>query len=79
MSEDLRQRVRETVAACFGLAPEDVLPGTAQDDLAAWDSVGHLNLMLSVEDVFGVTLDVPDMEKLTSVEAIVGFLEAGRA
>lgn len=75
MPDDLLQRVRETIATCFGLAPEAVAADTAQADVEAWDSVGHLNLMLLVEDTFGVTLDVPDMERLTSVPALVAFLE----
>ena len=74
MSDDTLQRVREAIASCFGLDPGDVGPDTTQDDLAAWDSVGHLNLMLLVEDEFDVQLDVPDMERLTSVAALVSFL-----
>ena len=66
--------VREAIASCFGLDPSEVTASTTQDDLAAWDSVGHLNLMLLLEDTFELTLDVPDMERLTSVPAIVDFL-----
>ena len=74
MSDDLLQRVRDTLATCFGVSPDEITAETTQTDLAAWDSVGHLNLMLLIEDVFGVQLDVPDMEKMTSVAAITEFL-----
>lgn len=75
MAEDLEQRVRAAIAATFGLAPEDVGARALQAEVPGWDSVGHLNLMLMLEDTFGVRLDVPDMERLTGVEAIVRFLE----
>lgn len=77
MAEDLLERVRAAIATTFGVAPEHIGAATVQDDVEGWDSVGHLNLMLMLEDTFAVRLDVPDMERLTSVAAIVRFLEAG--
>ena len=75
MPEALLQRVRETIATCFGLDPAAIGEHTVQADIEAWDSVGHLNLMLLLEDEFGVTLEVADIERLTSVRALVEFLD----
>jgi acyl carrier protein len=66
--------VRELIALAFGVPRETVTPQTAQADIPAWDSVGHLNLMLMLEDQFKVRLDVSDMVTLTSVEAILDWL-----
>ena len=74
MAEDVFERVREAITITFGVPAEEVTAETKQADLDGWDSVGHLNLMLMIEDTFGVQLDVPDMEKLTSVPALVEFL-----
>ena len=62
MPEALLQRVRETIGTCFGLDPALIGEHTTQADVEAWDSVGHLNLMLLIEDEFGVTLEVTDIE-----------------
>ncbi len=30
-------------------------------DIAAWDSVGHMGLMAALEETFGITLDIDDV------------------
>ena len=67
-------RLREVMANCFAIAPAEITPTTQQSDIAAWDSVQHLNLMLMIEDTFGLSLRVEDMTKLSSVPAIMKFL-----
>ena len=66
--------VRELVSLAFGVPLERVDAQTAQEDLIEWDSIGHLNLMLMVEDTFCVNLDLDNMGRLRSVGAIVMFL-----
>jgi len=68
--------LRELTATTFGISPDSITPATKQQDITEWDSVGHLNLMLSIEDTFGVKLDVEDMTRLTSIGAILTFLES---
>lgn len=68
------ERLRDLIALTFGVPPDTVTPATTRDDLPAWDSVGHLNLMLAVEDAFGLTLDITDMPRLHSVQAILDHL-----
>jgi acyl carrier protein len=60
----------------FNMPADEVTPSTVQTDVPTWDSIGHLNLMLALEDRFGITLDVDDMMALTTVAAILGFLES---
>lgn len=59
----------------FGVAPETVSRETVQEDIEGWDSVGHLNLMLMLEDGFGLQLEIEDMEKLTSVASILEHVD----
>jgi len=63
------------MALTFGIGAEQITTTTQQKDIAEWDSVGHLNLMLSLEDTFGIQLDVEEMARLTSVQGILDFLE----
>ena len=64
-------KVRELIALAFSISADRVTADTAQADLPAWDSIGHLNLMLMLEDSFGLSLQPDDMVKLTSVRAIL--------
>lgn len=67
-------KLQEIIALTFGVPAGEITQTTARDDVPAWDSVGHLNLMLALEDAFGLTLDIEDMARLTSVPAILEYL-----
>lgn len=68
--------IREVMNLTFGIPPESVSARTARADVPGWDSVGHLNLMLGLEDRFHVSFGVEDLTRLTSVEAILDYLKA---
>jgi acyl carrier protein len=76
MSVNLHDRVREVVATTFGVNPRVVTESTRQEDLKSWDSLGHVNLMVAIEGAFDVVLEPEDLSVLTSVPAIVTYLEA---
>jgi acyl carrier protein len=41
-----------------------------------WDSLGHMNLIASLEARFGVELDIMEMAEADSVRAVVKVVEA---
>jgi acyl carrier protein len=67
--------LRELIALTLAVPPEQITPETVQADLQEWDSVAHLNLMLAVEDAFQVRLDLEQIAGLTSVPAILDYLQ----
>jgi acyl carrier protein len=75
-TNDRFETVRQLISVAFNVPEEQIGEETVQADVATWDSLGHLNLMLMLEDQFSVSLDVDDMAKLTSVSAILEFLNA---
>lgn len=52
---------------------DDDGPGT----IAAWDSVNHLNLVLAIEDEFGVQFTTSEIPELLSLGKIRARLEGG--
>jgi acyl carrier protein len=72
---NLPESVSSLIAMSFGISKDRISSSTRQADIPEWDSVGHLNLMLALEDTFGIRLDVDDMKRLTTVEAILNYLE----
>ena len=69
------QQLREAIAATLDIPPEMVRETTTQKDLAKWDSLAHVNLMVALESTFDLMLEVEDFEKLTSVPAILEHLK----
>ncbi len=47
---------------------EDQLAGLKYQDIAAWDSVGHMGLIAALEDAFDIMMDTDDIIDLSSYE-----------
>ena len=50
------------------LVEESVLPDLKYQDIAAWDSVGHMGLMAALEETFGIEMDIDDIIEFSSFE-----------
>lgn len=47
---------------------EDQLPGLKYQDVEAWDSVGHMGLIASLEETFDIMMDTDDIIDFSSYE-----------
>jgi acyl carrier protein len=63
--------IKRVMAVVLGIAFEDIDDGASTDSIEKWDSLGHLNLMISLENEFGVTFSEEDFSDLTSLELLV--------
>jgi acyl carrier protein len=48
--------LKNTVAKVLGVNPDDINDDSSMDNLHEWDSVKHLNLVLAIEEVFGISM-----------------------
>jgi len=53
---------------------EDQLPGLAYQATAGWDSVGHMQLITQLEDIFGIALEMDDILEFSSFEKGIEIL-----
>ena len=51
----------------FGIT-EEQLPGLKYQGLNAWDSVGHMTLIATLEDTFDIMFDTDDVIDFSSYE-----------
>jgi acyl carrier protein len=68
------EQLQEVIATTLKVSPEKVTGTTINENLAAWDSLGHVNLMIALEQSFDIYLEVEDFPTLTSVPAILQYL-----
>jgi acyl carrier protein len=71
---ELFEKIQNLIACTLRVAPDKVTRETSDRDLVAWDSLAHVNLMMSLEQTFDLFLEVEDFTRLTSVPAIVEYL-----
>jgi acyl carrier protein len=68
------EQVQETISTTLKVPAAKITPSTRDEDLAAWDSLGHVNLIMALEQTFNVYIEVEDFAGLNSVPAIIEFL-----
>jgi acyl carrier protein len=52
----------------------DALAALKYQDVEAWDSVGHMQLMNALEEAFGIEMDIDDIIAFSGHEAGKGIL-----
>jgi acyl carrier protein len=72
----LSNRVQALLAEAIQVPTEMVSPDLAFGDLPQWDSLGHMEVMLKLEEEFGVTIDAERIAQLITIPEICRFLEA---
>jgi len=58
------------------LSPQSVTLETKPGDIPAWDSMGHVALVSSLERAFGLSFDVDEVMEMENVAQIVRVVEA---
>jgi acyl carrier protein len=71
---DLFQKIQYVIATTLKVSPDNITRETSEKDLASWDSLAQVNLMMSLEQTFDLFLEVEDFPRLTSVPAILEYL-----
>ena len=62
------------VADALELSPHEVVDALSMATCTAWDSLGHLSLIVSIESAFDVDLTGDEIAGMTSVGAIKDVL-----
>jgi acyl carrier protein len=68
---DIEKRICVVAARVFELQEVSAPRGLKRGEIAAWDSMGHLALMLELEREFGIRFSTQQIESLQSISTIV--------
>lgn len=71
----MHERVCRIVASTLGLATGDVDRATSMSTCPAWDSLRHFEVVLAVENEFGVRFPMDVIPELISVAELCRRLE----
>lgn len=74
MAENAEERLRKIIAEQLGVAEEEVVPEASFiDDLNA-DSLEMVDLIISLEEEFGIQVSDEDAEKIKTVKDAIDYL-----
>ena len=71
----MNDRLAEVLAEVFGLREDKITPELTKDDVASWDSLKQMDLIISVEREYGISLEIPDIIQMHSVANIMAVLQ----
>jgi acyl carrier protein len=74
MSDQILERVRGIASDVLQVAPGSLSAESSPQTVENWDSVQHLNLVLALEEQFGVQFEPDEMDGMKSIGAIAGIL-----
>ncbi len=68
--EELCEGLKETAAEIFELPRQDITMDLKAGMIEPWDSFGHLQLFMAIEQKWGIKFTTEEIIKLSSMEAI---------
>ncbi len=66
----------EVIAKVFGIPVAEVNDDTSNKNINAWDSYGHLTLILELEATYGVSLSPEEVFNMIGVRSVKQTLTA---
>lgn len=74
-SPSLIEQIQVLITEAIQVPVENITPDLAFGDLPQWDSMGHMEVMLRLEEQFGVEINADTIATLISIPEIIRYLE----
>lgn len=71
----LVQNIQALLVEALRITGEQAAPDLAFGDLPQWDSMGHMEVMMLLEQRYGVEINADTIAALTSIPAISAYLQ----
>ena len=75
MNTEVLDKVQRLASELFDAPLARITADSTPATLENWDSVQHLNLVLALEEEFGVKFDPEDMEAMQSIAQVAAVVE----
>lgn len=62
--------VFKVISVVLGVPVNQITAESSMDTVTEWDSLAHMNLIIALEDEFGVSIPDDDAANMTSVQLI---------
>jgi acyl carrier protein len=69
------EQVRAIASDIFGVRADIITAESSPETIENWDSMQHLNLVLAIEEKFGVQLEPEDIEQMKNIGAVAALVE----
>jgi acyl carrier protein len=67
--------VKEILAKVLEIDIATIFDNATQKDIAKWDSLQHLNLIVEIEDKYDISIDPEDISEMLSIDKIIEIIK----
>lgn len=75
MSNSLEKKVFEVIAATLKVSVNDLKIDIGAGDIQEWDSLGHTNVILAIEEAFDTVFDIEEALEIETIQDIIEILQ----
>jgi len=72
----LVDRVATLFEKAFKVEREEFSPDLVPEEVLLWDSLGHMNLVMELEEEFGLQFEVDEITEMSSAGRIIEILRS---
>jgi len=65
----------KVLAEVFALHENQITMKLTKDDVGNWDSLRQMDLVMSIEREFAITLEIPEIIQMNSIKNIISVLQ----
>jgi acyl carrier protein len=70
----MEQKLKQIMSNIFGIEEDEITDDSSIDNIEKWDSLKHINLIIAIEEQFGISIDEDEMVEMTSFTEIKRIL-----
>ena len=71
----MESKIKEIFSDVFLIEIKSISPETSQNDLAEWDSLGHLNLVTALEEEFNISFTEENILEMLNFQLVCLIVE----
>ena len=75
LTANIFEQVRSVASDIFGIPADKITAESSPETIENWDSMQHLNLVLAIEEKFGVQFEPEDIEQMRNLGAVAALVE----
>lgn len=76
MAQDLEQQIKNVMSDILDISADSISEETKMEDIEAWDSANHIQLIIALEEAFSISFEVNEIEMMLSYSDILDIVQS---
>ena len=73
---NLFEQLQVIIATTLDISPDSIQSDSNMESIGEWDSLGHVHIMVALEQTFDLYMDIEDFAELDSVNKILTYIKS---